>query len=149
MRLPLVVGATSVLAITGGAAVAQSAPAAHAAGAVKIKLGATSKLGRFLVSGKTLYLFEKDKGGKSACYGQCAKFWPALTGRPSAGPGVSQSKLGTVKRTDGTTQVTYNGHPLYFFAEDKAAGQANGEGSTAFGAGWYVVGPGGNKIDRS
>ena len=151
IRLLVVVGSAAGALALAGVATAQSAPAAHSAAAVKVGLGSTSKLGKFLVSGKTLYLFEKDKAGsgKTACYGMCAKFWPPLTGTPSAGPGVSASKLGTIKRTDGKTQVTYNGHPLYWFSVDKSAGQANGQGVKAFGASWYVVAPSGNKIDKS
>jgi predicted lipoprotein with Yx(FWY)xxD motif len=147
----LLATAASALALAGGVAAAQSAPSAHSAQAVKIRLGSTGKLGKFLVSGGglTLYLFEKDTRGKSTCSSTCAQNWPPLTGTPSAGSGVSASKLGTVKRSDGKTQVTYNGHPLYMFAGDRAAGQTTGQGLKAFGASWYVVAPTGNKIDKS
>ena len=72
--------------------------------------------------GRTLYLFEADKGPMSACGGACASVWPPLmtTGKPTAGPGVTASKLGTTKRSDGATEVTYNGHPLYTYAGDSA-----------------------------
>ena len=148
MRLALL---ATALALVGGVTVAQSTPTAHSAAAVKVKVGSTKKLGRFLVdqSGRTLYLFEKDKNGKSACYGQCAAGWPPLVGTPSPGSGVTASKLATTKRRDGKTQVTYNGHPLYRYAGDSSAGQTNGEGSKAFGASWYVVAPSGKKIDKS
>src|SRR5712691_3275611 len=100
-------------------------------------------LGTILVrsSGHTLYLFEKDRSGKSACNASCAQFWPPLLsqGKPTAGPGVKASLLGTTTRTNGSVQVTYNKHPLYSFALDKQAGQTKGEGSFAFGAKWYVV----------
>jgi predicted lipoprotein with Yx(FWY)xxD motif len=103
----------------------------------------TTKLGPVLVtpSGHTLYLFEKDRNGKSACSGACASFWPPLLahGKPTAGPGVNASLLGTTRRSDGGMQVTYARHPLYTFALDKAAGQTKGEGSSAFGAKWYAV----------
>jgi predicted lipoprotein with Yx(FWY)xxD motif len=100
-------------------------------------------------NGKTLYLFEADKSGKSTCTGACAQAWPyaTVTGKPVAGSGVKQSLLGTVKAPDGSTQLTYGGHPLYYFVGDSAAGTAKGQNSKAFGAGWYVVAPTGKKID--
>jgi predicted lipoprotein with Yx(FWY)xxD motif len=102
-------------------------------------------------NGRTLYLFEKDHGTTSACSGACAQAWPPLTtsGTPKASGAVKASLLGTTKRSDGTMQVTYAGHPLYYFQGDSAAGQSNGQGSKAFGAGWYVVTPAGKKIDES
>jgi predicted lipoprotein with Yx(FWY)xxD motif len=101
--------------------------------------------------GRALYLFEADRHGTSACTGACAKAWPpdTVTGAPHAGSGVSQALLGTIKRADGTLQITYNGHPLYYFIGDKAAGAAKGQGLNAFGAGWYVVSASGSKIDTS
>jgi predicted lipoprotein with Yx(FWY)xxD motif len=101
-------------------------------------------------SGHTLYLFRADSGTKSACYGQCAKYWPPLltTGKPVAAPGMNAALLGTAKRKDGTTQVTYKGHPLYTFLLDKAAGQTKGEGSKNFGASWYALAPNGATIDK-
>jgi predicted lipoprotein with Yx(FWY)xxD motif len=111
------------------------------------------KLGRFIVDGKglTLYLFEKDKGGKSACSASCAKVWAPLitSGKPTAGAGVVASKIGTTKRKDGTLQATYGGHPLYQYDDDHKPGQTKGQASTAFGAGWYVVAPNGKKIDTT
>lgn len=113
----------------------------------------TSKLGTFLVDAhhKTLYLFEADKSNASACTGGCAAAWPPVmaSGTPSAGNGVSAPNLGTTTRPDGSKQVTYHGHPLYYFVQDTNAGQTAGQGSKAFGAGWYVVSPSGNKIDNS
>ena len=112
----------------------------------------TTKLGKIVVtaSGRSLYLFEKDKHHKSACYGPCAKQWPPLLtkGKPVAGAGVKAKLLGVTMRKNGKHQVTYGGHPLYRFAEDEKAGQTEGEGSKAFGAGWYVVAPSGKKIDN-
>jgi predicted lipoprotein with Yx(FWY)xxD motif len=112
---------------------------------------ANSNLGKILVDGKgrTLYLFEADKGTASACDGACATAWPPLStaDQPIPGSGVSASKLGTAERSDGTTGVTYNGHPLYTFAGDASPGQATGQGSDAFGAEWYVVSAAGNAID--
>ncbi|HEY2603188.1 MAG TPA: hypothetical protein VGI67_16645 [Thermoleophilaceae bacterium] len=151
--LPLLaIGATA--AAIGGATVAgaHSTSGAHASKAATIQLKKVGDLGKVLVNGhgQTLYLFEKDKHGKSACNGKCAGAWPPVftTGKPNAGSGVSASKLGTTKRKDGKMQVTYNGHPLYAFVEDTKAGQAKGEGSKAFGAEWYVVNAKGNKVDK-
>ena len=70
------------------------------------------------------------------------------SGKPTAGKGALASLLGTTPRPDGTTQVTYKGHPLYYFAKDKDAGDSYGQGSKSFGAGWYVLAPSGNKIDK-
>jgi predicted lipoprotein with Yx(FWY)xxD motif len=99
--------------------------------------------------GKALYLWEADKDGKSTCTGPCAAAWPPVTtsGPPQAGSGIDKSLLGTVKRDDGTEQVTYSGHPLYYFVGDTAAGMAKGQGSKAFGASWYVLNAKGSKID--
>ncbi len=131
----------------GSAAVA-SARSATAATRVGV---ASSRLGRIIVDGKgrTLYLFEKDKRGRSACYGQCATYWPPLIthGKPAARPGVKRSLLGTTRRANGSQQVTYAGHPLYRFALDTKPGQTNGEGLNDFGAGWDVLSPAGKKIE--
>ena len=112
----------------------------------------TSELGSILVDGqgRTLYLFEADKGTASRCDGACASAWPPLTtaGSPIAGAGVSASKLGTTTRGDGTTEVTYHGHPLYTFAGDSAPGQTTGQGSDAFGAEWYVLSAAGTPIEN-
>jgi len=99
--------------------------------------------------GRTLYLWEADKSSTSTCTGACIAAWPAAiaSGTPMAGNGVDQSLLGTTKRSDGTEQVTYNGHPLYYFSADTSAGMAKGQGSKAFGAGWYVLNAKGSKID--
>jgi predicted lipoprotein with Yx(FWY)xxD motif len=111
-----------------------------------------SQLGRILVDGRgrTLYLFEKDKHGKSSCNGACATAWPPLiaSGKPHAGAGAKASLLGTTKRKDGRRQVTYNRHPLYTFVKDTKMGQTNGEGLDAFGAEWYAVSPAGTKIEN-
>lgn len=112
-----------------------------------------AKLGTILAAGPkklTVYLFEKDKGTTSACEGACASAWPPVTtdGNPVAGSGAVAADLGTTKRADGTEQVTYKGHPLYFFSEDKDSGDAYGQGSKAFGAGWYVLRASGEKVDE-
>ena len=100
--------------------------------------------------GKTLYLWEADKNGTSTCSGPCAAAWPPVTtsGPPQAGSGVDKSLLSTVKRSDGAEQVTYNGHPLYYYVGDTAAGMAKGQGSKDFGASWYVLNAKGSKIDN-
>jgi predicted lipoprotein with Yx(FWY)xxD motif len=125
-------------------------PAAGGSGAASVAL-ANSSLGKILVdgNGRTLYLFEADKGTVSACDDACASAWPPLTtaGQPIAGSGVSASKLGTAERSDGTTGVTYNGHPLYTFSGDSRPGQATGQGSDGFGAEWYVLSAAGNAIE--
>jgi predicted lipoprotein with Yx(FWY)xxD motif len=106
-------------------------------------------VGRVLVDaeGHTLYYFEKDKGGKSACYGACAKVWPPLLseGPEEARGGVSAAKMGTTKRSDGTVQVTYAGWPLYTYEADKSPGEANGTDVKSFGATWYPLHPNGEK----
>jgi predicted lipoprotein with Yx(FWY)xxD motif len=131
-----------------------AAPASASSGsaAAMIKLASVSSIpGKFLVDaqGRTMYLFEADKTGTSTCNGACAAAWPPVTvsGTPQAGSGVDQALLGTVKRDDGTMQLTYNKHPLYYFAADTSAGQDHGQGSKEFGAGWYVVNAKGSKID--
>jgi predicted lipoprotein with Yx(FWY)xxD motif len=118
-----------------------------------VSVGTTSgSLGTFLAGpdGKTLYLFEADTTSKSTCSGACAQSWLPLTttAAPVAGSGVMQSLLSTSPRGDGTMQVVYNGHPLYYYTGDTKAGDTNGEGSTAFGAGWDVVSPAGKKIEK-
>jgi predicted lipoprotein with Yx(FWY)xxD motif len=136
-------------AYAGGTGQPAAAPAGGSSGAASISL-ANSNLGNILVNskGQTLYLFQADKGTASTCNGACASAWPPVitNGAPIAGDGVSGAKLGTTKRSDGTTEVTYNGHPLYTYAGDSSPGLATGEGSQEFGAEWYVVSPGGTKI---
>jgi predicted lipoprotein with Yx(FWY)xxD motif/predicted small secreted protein len=113
-----------------------------------------NKLGMILAAGPrqlTVYLFEGDKGATSNCSGACASLWPPVT--TSGSPGVHgqavAANLGTITRSDGTKQVTYKGHPLYYFTRDKDSGDAYGQGIKAFGASWYVLAPSGRKIDNS
>ena len=112
---------------------------------------ANSKLGRILADsrGRTLYLFENDKRGHSACAGACATYWPPLltNSKPTGARAAKQALLGTTRRADGTTQVTYAGHPLYRFVQDSKPGQTTGQDLHDFGAGWYVVAPAGTKIE--
>jgi predicted lipoprotein with Yx(FWY)xxD motif len=111
-----------------------------------------TKLGTVLAAGKkqlTVYLFEADKGTESTCNGACAKVWPPVTtGAAARALGAAKAAdLGTTTRKDGTKQVTYKGHPLYFYEKDDDDGDTYGQGSTSFGAGWYVLSPSGKKID--
>jgi predicted lipoprotein with Yx(FWY)xxD motif len=130
---------------------ATSAPSAPAMGTATA-LRSVGTLGQILVggNGRTLYIFLGDAGARSTCSGSCAQNWPPLTtvGAPRATDGVLQSLLGTTKRQDGTTQVTYNGHPLYSFIADSAPGMANGQGIDAFGARWEVVNAAGMGVAR-
>jgi predicted lipoprotein with Yx(FWY)xxD motif len=133
-----------------------SSPAAlgQASGAASVSLATISGLpAKALVgsNGRTLYLFQADKNGASACTGACAAAWPPdiVTGQPQPGSGVSQALLGTITRPDGTKQLTYNGHPLYYFTADTAGGTDHGQAVKAFGAEWYVVAASGSKIDTS
>lgn len=112
---------------------------------------AQSSLGKIIVDGqgRTLYLFEKDSRGRSACSGTCAMYWPPLIthGKPIAGRGLKSSLLGTIRWANGARQVTFAGHPLYRYALDTKAGQTNGEGLQDFGAGWDALSPAGKKIE--
>jgi predicted lipoprotein with Yx(FWY)xxD motif len=140
-------GSSSSGAGSYGAAPATSSGSAPAA-TVDLR---GSKLGQTLVDGRgrTLYLFEADTAGKSNCSGACASAWPPYVsnGAPQAGTGVTGALLGTSVRGDGGAQVTYDGHPLYYYAGDSRPGDAAGQGLNQFGAKWHVVAPSGNKID--
>jgi len=143
--------AATAPATTQSAAATSTTAAATGSGVVVVSKHA--KFGTILAAGPkklTVYLFEKDKGTTSECEGECASAWPPVTteGKPVAAAGAVAADLGTTKRADGSEQVTYKGHPLYFFSEDKDSGDAYGQGSTAFGAGWYVLKPSGEKIDE-
>jgi predicted lipoprotein with Yx(FWY)xxD motif len=124
-----------------------SSPSTAAAATVATR---KTDLGTILVnsSGRTLYLFAKDKGDKSTCSGACASAWPPLTSaaKPKPANGVAAAKLATSGRGDGTKEVTYNGHPLYTYAGDAAPGDTTGQGLNQFGATWYVLSPQGKEI---
>jgi predicted lipoprotein with Yx(FWY)xxD motif len=98
--------------------------------------------------GRALYLFEKETSDRSQCYGACAQAWPPLLtkGEPRAAGGAEASKLGTTKRSDGATQVTYNGHPVYYYVDDTAPGEVGCQNVNEFGGLWLVVDPSGNAI---
>jgi predicted lipoprotein with Yx(FWY)xxD motif len=142
---------------TSSGSAASSAPAAGSTGSgsaaaasgavIKTTAGST---GAFLTdsSGRAVYVWAKDGHNMSACSGACAGAWPPVTAKGSvtAGGSAKASDLGTITRSDGTKQVTYDGHPLYYFAGDSGAGQASGQGSDGFGAKWWLVSPSGAQI---
>jgi predicted lipoprotein with Yx(FWY)xxD motif len=141
--------AVTLLLAPSTQAAKSKAPVMSTAKAPVIKTAKTS-LGRILVDtrGRTLYLFEKDRKGKSACNGQCATAWPPLIAgaKPRVAGAAKAALVGTTKRADGRRQVTYNGHPLYTFVKDTKRGQTNGQGVDGFGAKWYVISPAGRAI---
>ncbi len=141
----------------GGSSNASSSSGGQSAGSVAAATGPAVEVkklsdGKALVDaqGRSLYLFEADKNDRSNCSGACASAWPPATasGKPTAGPGLAAAKLGTTKRSDGMTELTYNGHPLYRYVGDTAPGQVTGEGLSQFGAKWYLLSASGNKIDK-
>jgi predicted lipoprotein with Yx(FWY)xxD motif len=151
MRIALVTVAAVALAAAGvAAASAVTHQSSSSGGTVDLR---STKLGKVLATkaGMTLYLFKIDKKGSSACYGQCATYWPPLLtkAKPTAGTGIKAKLLGTIKRKNGTKQVTYAGHPLYLFKLDKKAGQVNGEGQDFFGGKWYGVNSAGKAVTHA
>jgi predicted lipoprotein with Yx(FWY)xxD motif len=129
-----------------------SAGGAHASGAAAISM-TTGSLGSYLTgaSGRAIYLWDGDHGTRSDCSGACAQAWPpvTVTGAPHAAHGVTASELGTTTRADGAKQVTYHGHPLYYFVADPAAGTTKGQGSDNFGAKWWLVAPSGAPLTKA
>ena len=146
----LIAAATFAFAALSAFAATSAASPRQASSGAFVALGKTA-LGTVLVDarGRTLYLFDKDKRGKSACYGACAAYWPPLlsSAKPRQGKGVRASLLGLTTRTDGKRQVTYAGHPLYRFIGDKQAGQTTGEGLTDFGAAWDAIAASGRAVE--
>jgi predicted lipoprotein with Yx(FWY)xxD motif len=138
-------GVAAVLAV-----VTIAVASAFAAGGNAIVKVGPSNLGRVLVDahGKTLYMWAHDKSSKSTCYGDCAEYWPPLVSkaRPTATAGANSRLLGTSRRNDGRLQVTYAGHPLYYFVKDTKPGQTNGEGLTGFGGRWDPVSAAGKAV---
>jgi predicted lipoprotein with Yx(FWY)xxD motif len=135
---------------SGGYGSPGTVPASGGASSVATVSATSTRLGMILVdgSGRTLYLFAKDQPNQSACAGACVAAWPVdqSGGTPKAGSGATASLLGTIKRPDGSTQATYNKHPLYYYAGDSQPGQHNGQGINAFGAAWYVLTPAGSAV---
>jgi len=168
--LTLATAATAAIALLAGcgsssssstttASTTAATPTQSAANATKAPTGQgltvqtkQDKLGTILAAGPkkmTVYLFEADKGASSTCSGACAKVWPPVLAKGVAGVGggAVSSDVASVTRSDGGEQVTYKGHPLYYYAKDGDAGDAYGQGLTQFGAAWYVLKPSGAKID--
>ena len=151
MRKAVLFLTVAITAACGGSTPpSSSSSAVTPAGPATVAVAADAKLGKILVdgSGHTLYLFEADKGTTSTCYSSCASYWPPLltNGAPQAGSGANASLLGTTNRTDGTVEVTYGGHPLYYVVTDHNPGDATGQAVNNFGAAWFVLGPDGKKI---
>src|ERR1700736_2473618 len=145
----LALAPVAIAACGGGGATAATTPAKTTSTSPTSIGTAKSALGTILVDsqGRTVYLFTHDSGTTSKCSGPCATAWPPLvaTGAPTATSGANAALLGTSKRADGTTQVTYNGHPLYRFVKDRNAGETNGQGVVAFGGSWFAVTVAGNQ----
>lgn len=136
----------------GGSSTTSAAPTGGTSGQT-IKTASVGNLGPILVdgAGRTVYLFEKDKGNQSSCSGSCASVWPPVTTsvKPQPGSGADASKLSTTKRSDGTTEVSYAGHPLYYYAPDgTSGGSTGGQGLDQFGAKWYVLSPSGSAVTK-
>ena len=151
-RLKTAVFGITVLAVLAFTAIGVGVASGGSSARPATVASGSSALGRIIVDsrGHTLYLFEKDRRGASACSGACLAYWPPLltSGTPTAIKGAKRSLLGSIRRADGTRQVTYAGHPLYLFFGDTKRGQTNGEGLKDFGAAWYALMPSGKKIDR-
>lgn len=134
---------------SGGGGYGSGTGASSAAGAAVITTKSGSA-GSFLTdgSGRAVYLWVKDSMNKSECSGACASAWPPVTanGSVTASGDAKASDLGTITRSDGSKQVTYGGHPLYYYAGDSGPGQVNGQGNNGFGAKWWLVGPSGAQI---
>ena len=145
--------AALLLSACGGSSpsTAAATPSSAQASGTTIAVANEAQLGKpILVDGRgmTVYLFVADTGTSSTCYTSCATIWPPVltTGAPQAGTGADKSLLGTTTRTDGGVQVTYAGHPLYYFLKDKAPGDDKGQGVNGFGALWWVMSPAGAAI---
>jgi len=145
---------------TGAAAGSSSAPAASGSAAAggsssgsSVITTATASGGTILTdgSGRAVYLWAKDSGGMSSCTGACAGTWPPVTpsGTVTASGSAKSSDLGTITRSDGTKQVTYDGHPLYYYVGDSGPGMSSGQGSDQFGAKWWLVAPTGSDVTAS
>ena len=154
------VAVASVVAACGGSSSTSSASSAASKAPTSAKPGhavsvatAAGSAGTYLVgaSGRPLYLWVADSHNKSVCGGACAVSWPPLTTKSAAlaATGVTMSRLGTTTRSDGIKQVTYDGHPLYYFAGDTSKGSFTGQGSNEFGAKWWLVAPSGAAITQS
>jgi predicted lipoprotein with Yx(FWY)xxD motif len=154
LLLPLVALAVAACGGGSGAATAATIPPKTASGqAATAGVATVGSLGKILVDsqGHTLYLFQPDTARMSKCSAACALSWPPLhaTGKPTAGAGLNASQLRTIARSDGTQQVTYNGHPLYTFVKDQKPGQATGQGLSAFGGSWFALSSVGTRVSKA
>ncbi|HKD97698.1 MAG TPA: hypothetical protein VKB69_08860 [Micromonosporaceae bacterium] len=151
-RLSVVVAA--LLATLALAACSSSSKSSGSGGtstqAPKTLKTATGSAGTYLTDGRgfALYDFVNDTPTSSTCVGSCATFWPPVTSPATAGSGVTASLITTITRPDGTKQVAYNGHPLYFYNGDSAAGQTNGQGLNQEGGVWWLLSPAGDEIHK-
>jgi predicted lipoprotein with Yx(FWY)xxD motif len=143
-------GSTNAGATTATTAQESPSPAAGSARRGKAIKVMNSRYGRMLFDGRgrAIYLFTRERGSKSRCYGACAVAWPPVytRGRPRARDAVDAKLLDTITRRGGRRQVTYNGHPLYYYVTDRRAGQITCQDVTEFGGTWLVVDPDGNAI---
>lgn len=152
VKLGVPVAAGLLAAACGSAAgsTATGTPASSGSTTATVIESHAGSAGTFLTnsSGRAVYLWAADSMNKSACSGACAGAWPPVTakGHVTAADGAKAADLGTITRSDGSKQVTYDGHPLYYFAGDSGPGQTNGQGSDSFGAKWWLVAPAGTKI---
>jgi predicted lipoprotein with Yx(FWY)xxD motif len=160
-----VAAAATVAACSSAASSTAAAPAASPAGASSSGTGAGASAGGTVIttakssagtvltsgSGKAVYVWTKDTGDMSNCNGACASAWPPVTttATATAAGSANASDIGTITRSDGTKQVTYDGHPLYYFAGDSGPGSASGQGSDGFGATWWLVTPTGSDVTAS
>jgi predicted lipoprotein with Yx(FWY)xxD motif len=146
-------GTTSSSTPATSAPAAGSSGTATAAAAALVITTKSGSAGSYLTdgSGRAIYLWVKDGMNKSNCSGACASAWPPVSasGSVTASGGALSKDLGTITRSDGSKQVTYDGHPLYYYAGDTGAGQTNGQGSDGFGAKWWLVSPSGTMITAS
>jgi predicted lipoprotein with Yx(FWY)xxD motif len=149
LGVPVAAGLLAAACGTAAGSTAAGTPANGSTTATVIESHAGSA-GSFLTdsSGRAVYLWAADSMNKSMCSGACAGAWPPVTtkGMVTAANGAKAADLGTITRSDGSKQVTYLGHPLYYFAGDSGSGQTNGQGSDSFGAKWWLVAPTGSKI---
>lgn len=157
VKLGVLLGAALLAAACSSGSSGSSSPAGtgaaagnSASGSAMVITTKSGSAGTYLTdgSGRTVYLWMKDPSGKSVCDGACAGAWPPVTttGKATASGGAVASDLGTFTRSDGTTQVTYHGHPLYYYAGDSSAGMTSGQGNNGFGAKWWLVAPSGASI---
>jgi predicted lipoprotein with Yx(FWY)xxD motif len=153
LAAPLAVALLAAAACSSGSSSSSGSTSAAGSGSSASSTVITTKTssgGSFLTNsaGRAIYLFMADSSGKSNCSGACAAAWPPViaAGQPTAAGGAQATDLSTITRSDGTKQVTYDGHPLYYFEGDTGPGTDKGQGLDNFGAVWYLVAPSGSSI---